>query len=235
MKAKAILIVLIVLASGSQAEGQNRGKRITVTGTVTDVGMSPVYGALIVIDGQDSGITTRKNGTFKIKIRPGVESVGVYTSNMGSALTRFEGQTKIDFVLDGTEALLNFKPELPEGEMQIDVGYGTVKRKNLTTDVGYIDAQEDAYASYTNIYDMIQGRVPGVQVNGTKITIRGISSINSGTDPLMVVDGVVVSSIDNINPREVKSISVLKGSDASIYGTRGANGVILITLTGTRR
>jgi TonB-dependent SusC/RagA subfamily outer membrane receptor len=235
MQAKAILLILMVLMAGSHAEGQKRGKRLTVTGTVIDTAMSPVSGALIVIDGQDSGITTRNNGTFRIKIRPDVRSVGVYTSNIGSALTLFEGQSKIDFVLDGTEALLNFKPELSEGEMQIDVGYGTIKRKNLTTDVGYIDAQDDAYASYTNIYDMIQGRVPGVQVNGTKITIRGIGSINSGTDPLLVVDGVVVSSIDNINPREVKSISVLKGSDASIYGTRGANGVILITLRGTNR
>lgn len=235
MKAQAILLVLMILLAGSQAEGQKRGKRMTVTGTVTDVEMSPVSGALIVIDGKDSGAMTRKNGTFKIKIRPDVESVGVYTSNLGSALTLFEGQTKIDFVLDGTEALLNFKPEVSDDEMRVQIGYGSVKRKNLTTDVGYIDAQDDANVSYTNIYDMIQGKVPGVQVNGTKITIRGISSITLSTDPLFVVDGIVVGSIDHINPRDVKSITVLKGSDASIYGTRGANGVILITLMGTER
>ena len=110
-----------------------------------------------------------------------------------------------------------------------------MKKKNLTTDVGYIDAQDDSNASYTNIYDMIRGKVPGVQVTGNKITIRGVSSINSSTDPLLVVDGVVVYTIDNISPRQVKSITVLKGSDAAIYGSRGAAGVIMITMMGTGR
>ena len=79
---------------------------------------------------------------------------------------------------------------------------------------------------------MIRGEVPGVQVVGTQILIRGMSSINSSNDPLLVVDGMPVSSIDNISPRQVKSISVLKGSDAAIYGTRAAGGVILIDLKG---
>ena len=72
-------------------------------------------------------------------------------------------------------------------------------------------------------------RDPSVQVNGNKIVIRGVNSINS-TDPLFVVDGIVVSSIDDISPSMVKSIEILKGSETSIYGSRGANGVILITL-----
>jgi TonB-dependent SusC/RagA subfamily outer membrane receptor len=82
---------------------------------------------------------------------------------------------------------------------------------------------------------MIQGKVPGVDVVGNKITIRGVGSLNLSSDPLFVVDGVAVSSIDNISPREVKSITVLKGASAAIYGTRGANGVILITLIGSGR
>jgi len=88
---------------------------------------------------------------------------------------------------------------------------------------------------YTNIYDMMRGRVPGVSVSGNKITVRGVNSVNMGTDPLFIVDGVTVSSIDNISPQMVKSISVLKGPEASIYGTRGACGVILITLVGSNR
>jgi TonB-dependent SusC/RagA subfamily outer membrane receptor len=75
--------------------------------------------------------------------------------------------------------------------------------------------------------------VPSVQVNGTKITIRGVNSVNS-TDPLLIVDGIVVSSIDDIIPSMVKSIEILKGSDASIYGSRGANGVVMITLIGNQ-
>jgi TonB-dependent SusC/RagA subfamily outer membrane receptor len=235
MKAKAILLVMILLVATIQAEGQKREKLITVTGTVTDTEMYPVGGALIVIDLQDSGTKTRKNGTFKIKVRPEVRSIGVYTSNMGSAVTIFEGQQKIDFVLDGNEAMVNFAPVVREGDTQVDIGYGTVKKKDLSTDVGYIDGRTVDNASYSTIYDMIQGRVPGVDVVGNKITIRGVGSLLLSSDPLFVVDGVAVSSIDNINPREVKSISVLKGASAAIYGTRGSNGVILITLIGTNR
>lgn len=232
---RIVLILLIALVAGSQAEGQKKSKLMTVTGTVTDTDMSPVSGALIVVDGRGTGFFTKKDGTYRIKIKPDVQSLGVYTSNLGSAMSLFEGQGVMDFVLDGTERLKNYVPEMAEGDRRIDIGYGTVRRKDLTTDVGFIDAQDNANASYTTIYDMIRGKVPGVSVTGTKITIRGLNSINSSTDPIFVVDGIIVSSIDNISPRQVKSISVLKGSDASIYGSRGANGVILITLVGSER
>ena len=83
---------------------------------------------------------------------------------------------------------------------------------------------------YRDIYEMIQGKCAGVQVTGRSITIRGKNSINLSTEPLFVVDGVAVEDVSHINPREVKNITVLKDSAASIYGVRGANGVILITL-----
>ena len=77
---------------------------------------------------------------------------------------------------------------------------------------------------------MLRGEVPGVQVNGTSIRIQGASSLTLSTEPLFVVDGVTVNSIDHILPQMVKSIQVLKGSSAAIYGSRGANGVLLINL-----
>ena len=226
---------MIAMVSGGQAEAQKKGKMMTVTGTVSDTTLSPVVGALIVVDGLDTGVTTTKSGTFKIKVSPDASSIGAYTTNLGSALTMFEGQDQITLVLDSTQVLKNFVPVMAEGEQDIEIGYGTVKKKNLTTDVGYIDAQDDSNASYTNIYDMIRGKVPGVQVTGRKITIRGVNSINPSTDPLFVVDGVIVNTIDHISPSQVKSITVLKGSDAAIYGSRGAGGVIMITMLGTGR
>lgn len=235
MKARILILIMIALVAVGQAEGQKREKLITVTGSVSDTTLSPIVGALIVVDGLDTGVTTGKNGTFKVKVRRDALSIGAYTTNLGSAITLFEGQDKITLILDGTQVIQDFVPRWPEGDMEIDIGYGTTKKKNLTTDVGYIDAQDDANASYTNIYDMLRGKVPGVQVTGNKITIRGINSINSSTDPLFVVDGVVVNSIDHINPRQVKSITVLKGSDAAIYGSRGAGGVIMITMVGAGR
>jgi len=92
-----------------------------------------------------------------------------------------------------------------------------------------VDFQDSPYASFQNIYDMIRGRFPGVEVSGTSIRIMGSSSLNVSTEPLFVVDGVIVNSIDDISPQNVKSIEVLKGPDATVYGTRGANGVIIIT------
>ncbi len=230
-----MIFIMIALVVSSQAQGQKKAKLITVTGTVKDTTLFPVAGALIVVDGQETGEITGNQGNFRVKIRPDAATVGAYTVNLGSALTLFEGQSEITFVLDGTEALKNFKPESADDDMDIQIGYGTVKKKNLTTHVGYIDGQDNANSSYTNIYDMIRGKVPGVQVTGNKITIRGVSSINLSSDPLLVVDGIVVNSIDNISPRQVKSITVLKGSDSAIYGSRGANGVIMITLLGSER
>lgn len=230
-----MLIIIVALVAVTQAEGQKKVKLITVTGTVTDTTLTPVAGALIVVDGLETGSTTNNHGTFKVKVRPDAATLGAYTVNLGSAMTMLEGQVDITLVLDGTEALKNFKPESSDSDEDIQVGYGTIKRKNLTTDVGYIDGQDEANSSYTNIYDMIRGKVPGVQVTGNKIIIRGVSSINLSSDPLLVVDGIVVNSIDNISPRQVKSITVLKGANSAIYGSRGANGVIMITLVGSER
>lgn len=115
----------------------------------------------------------------------------------------------------------------------VDIGYGTSKKRNLTNSVSKLDINEKEIGGYSNIFDYLRGRVPGVMVNGrgpnATVQIRGISSINCPTDPLYVIDGVVVNDISNINPNDVKSVSVLKDASASIYGSRGANGVIIIT------
>lgn len=119
--------------------------------------------------------------------------------------------------------------EVLDSEQAIEVGYGTEVKRNLTRSVSEVKIDQNAI-TYRDIYEMIQGKCAGVQVMGDKILIRGINSINSSTDPLFVVDGQPVTDISHINPNDVKSISVLKDSAASIYGNRGANGVIIITL-----
>jgi TonB-dependent SusC/RagA subfamily outer membrane receptor len=119
----------------------------------------------------------------------------------------------------------------PRSEEIVDVGYGKEVRGNLTTAVSSVDVDTYANTSYRNIYEMIAGKCAGVQVEGNKITIRGINTVNAGTDPLFIVDGAAYNSIDWVNPNDVKSIDVLKDAgSASIYGVRGANGVIIINL-----
>lgn len=121
-------------------------------------------------------------------------------------------------------------------EDSIYVGYGHVKRKNLTTAVSKVEVDELQMRGYTNIGEYLKGRVPGLMVTklgtGYKYQIRGISSINAPTDPLFIVDGMEVANIDDINPYDVERVEVLKDASASIYGNRGACGVIVITTKG---
>lgn len=117
----------------------------------------------------------------------------------------------------------------------VDIGYGQAKNESLPYAVSTLEMKEVDKTSYTTIYDYLEGRVPGVQVvkTGTataSVYIRGVSTINGSPDPLFVVDGVTVSDISYINPRDVKSVTVLKDASAAIYGVNGANGVIVIKL-----
>lgn len=111
------------------------------------------------------------------------------------------------------------------------MGYGVeVSEDNKTCSVSSVPVDDKAYF-YTDIYEYIKGRVPGVIVNGHSIIIRGIGSINSSNEPLYVVDGSTMEDISWISPCNVKSIDVLKdGSACALYGSRGANGVIVIRL-----
>jgi TonB-dependent SusC/RagA subfamily outer membrane receptor len=140
-----------------------------------------------------------------------------------------KGQSVVNFSLSINSLAESNQLKNTKGEEEVNIGYGTVKRRDLLTPVEKINGKDTKYESYLNIYEMLRGK-PGVQVTGTNIKIQGASSFMSGTEPLLVVDGIVVSTIDGIQPQMVKSIEILKGSSASIYGSRGANGVILIDL-----
>jgi TonB-dependent SusC/RagA subfamily outer membrane receptor len=227
-----ILLVIFSLIISENIEGQKNNKKNIVSGFVTDVNNQPVADAMILMDRQQTSVATNKKGFYKVRITPETRMIGVYSSGKGSAEAPVEGGPVIDIVLYGTFAIQGFIPETQEGEELVNIGYGKVQKKDLATSPGHIDGTDIKYSSYTNIYDMIRGEVPGVQVMGNQIIIRGVNSINSGTDPLFVVDGMAVPSINHISPRDVKSITVLKGSDAAIYGTRAAGGVILIDLKG---
>lgn len=116
-------------------------------------------------------------------------------------------------------------------QKEYNLGYGiVVNDANKTESVATVPV-DNSLSSYRTVYEYIQGRVPGVQVKGDKIYIRGINSVNSSTDPLILVDGSVCEDISWINPGDIKSIDVLKdAASCALYGTRGANGVIIINL-----
>lgn len=228
MRFKVILLIIILICSSHISFGQKTNKKITITGIVLDAKQKPVEGATIFIDKVKTNSVTNQKGYYKVKVSPGANEILVFTLFNGASEEVINGRTSIDFILTGKSTENEGKDKTGDNEV-VNIGYGTSQKRDVTTSVGMIDGQDPKFASYQSIYDMIRGRVPGVEVVGKSIKIMGSSSLNISTEPLFVVDGIIVNSIEDILPQDVKSIEILKGASASVYGTRGANGVILIT------
>lgn len=227
MKRTHIYLLVITFIFSTSLVAQNSGKKVTITGIATDMNNQPIANAVILVDTKNSGVMTDSQGMYKIKVKPGATRIAVLQLSGGQAEEEIAGRTVINFKFgdfNTTEA-----KDQP-GDKIVNIGYGYTAKKDMTTSVRQIDASLGKNATYSNIYEMLRVD-PSVQVSGNKVIIRGAGS-NISTDPLFVVDGVVVQNVDNISPQLVKSIEVLKGADASIYGARGANGVIMITLIG---
>jgi TonB-dependent SusC/RagA subfamily outer membrane receptor len=222
-----LIIVIFIL---SPSAGQNANKKIKITGVVLDANQTPVEGAIVFIDNKKTNSLTDSRGFYKVKVSQKAKMITVFTFKNGASEVAIDGRITINFALTGTGISQKTENNKTQNDETINVGYGSVKKKELTTSVGKINGHNHKFASYQNIYEMIRGEVPGVQVYGKSIMIQGPSSINLSTEPLFVVNGIPVTSIDEISPQMVKSIEILKGASASIYGSRGSNGVIIITL-----
>jgi TonB-linked SusC/RagA family outer membrane protein len=205
----------------------------TITGKVTAKGEGPVPGANVVVRGTTMGAMTTLDGSYSIKV-PGPTAVLVFSSigYVTQAIT-VGSQTTIDVeIVSDVKAL----------EEVVVVGYSTRIKDQLTGAVSSITEKDLKASSAPSTISRLQGQVSGVNVTTSNvpggdatIRIRGVGTIND-PDPLYVIDGVPVGPGNNINPSDIESISVLKdASSAAIYGSRGANGVVLITTKrGTR-
>ncbi len=208
--------------------GQNKSQvRKKVTGFVKDQNGEPIIGANVVEKGTTNGTITDVDGRFSLDI-PFKGTLLVSYIGYTSRELMIENQTNIEVqLIEDTEAL----------DEIVVIGYGTVKKKDLTGAITQIRAEEITQANSPNIGTALQGKIPvdigGVWKPGSNptIEIRGISSITGSNDPLWVVDGIPMqSSSVNLNPNDVQSIDVLKDASASaIYGARGSNGVIIVT------
>jgi TonB-dependent SusC/RagA subfamily outer membrane receptor len=234
MNTKIILILLVALTVFTALSGQQSNKKITISGLAVDQANNPVANAIIFIDGVMTSQYTDDKWFYKIKIKYGNTKIGILTKKNGLIEETINGRTTINFTLAGTAATKNENKDKSADEEKVNIGYGSVDKKDLTQQVNKLDAKNTRFASYTNIYDLLRGEFPSVRVTGTSINIQGSFSFNAGTEPLFVVDGVAVSSIGEIPPQMVSTIEILKGASASMYGTRGSNGVILITLIGSK-
>ena len=231
MKSILFLLILFIVAPATLLPGQEPTKKITVTGVVTDKNQKPVAGVTVFVDNKSTNKVTNNKGVYKVKVMSDSKSISILSVSGSMAESPIDGKKEINFSLPIDAVEESKKMNNKEGEEEVNVGYGTVKKKDLNSNVGKVDGINSKYATYKDIYEMLRNQ-PGVQVSGTTIKIQGATSLMSSTEPLYVVDGIVVNSIDYIQPVTVKSIEILKGPSASIYGSRGANGVILITLIG---
>lgn len=232
MKTKAFLLVIFSLTLSFSSFAQNSGKKYYITGQVLDVNNKPVSGATVLIDNKSTDVSTDENGMYKVKVKADAVLISIFNLASGVVNAEINGRTVINFKLENVVPPTNAVNQDNNDNEEVNIGYGTASKKDLTTNVGTVDGKKNKYATYQNVFELIRGEVPGVEVNGNKIRVRGVGTINGLSDPLILVNNVEVSieSIGSIDPRMVKSINILKGSDASIYGSRGGNGVILITM-----
>jgi TonB-dependent SusC/RagA subfamily outer membrane receptor len=228
MKIKIILLVFLAAFTITDMNAQKSNKKITITGTVLNADKAPISNAIIMIDDEKTNYVTDADGKYKIKVKPTASKIGIFTFTNGTFEDSIKGRTLIDFNFGASKNQLPAETAVAPGEQGVNTGYGMVKQKNLTTNVQKIDGSNKKYASYTSIYDMIRREYSGIKISGTSAVIQGNSDLFGSVTALIVVDGVTMDEIPDIPPTSVKSIEILKGTAASIYGSRGYGGVIII-------
>lgn len=203
---------------------------VTVRGQVVDEAGEPIIGANVVVEGTTNGMITDLDGNFSLKCPAGSTLKASYIGYLSRSVKVTANMPALKITL---------KEDAETLEEVVVVGYGTMKKSDLTGSVASVNAEEMMKRNPVNLGQGLQGAAAGVTVirssgdpeGGFSIRIRGVATVNGSADPLYVVDGVQVgNTIDFLNPNDVESIEILKDASATaIYGTRGANGVIMIT------
>ncbi|MES2458016.1 MAG: TonB-dependent receptor [Bacteroidota bacterium] len=227
----AILLILLLPFSWARASTiAGQGRAITIKGTITDQTGGAMPGVSVVLKGTKNGTMSDADGKYTLTV-PDRSATVVFSYTAYKTIERQIGdELIIDVVMTEQSNQLN--------EVVV-VGYGEVRRKDLTGAVSSVNAAQISQQPVTNVLQAIQGRMPGLMITNTStrpgstpsVFIRGKRSISGGSDPLYVIDGMpFLGSINDISPADIESVDVLKDASATaIYGARGSNGVVLIT------
>lgn len=223
--------IAAIIAIPSPIYAQQPFDDVTITGTVINVEGEAVVGATVILKGHTGrGTATDVNGKYSITVPQGSTLI---ISFMGYEEKEVELQPDIS----------DYLTTLNEAQTRINdvviVGYGEIKKSDLTGSVSVVGERSFYDQPVKNVSEILQGRSSGVEVTtisgmpgaSTKVRVRGTTSINKSSDPLYVIDGIIsTSGLDGINPQDIASMQILKdASSTSVYGSRGANGVVLIT------
>src|SRR5690625_5001688 len=224
----SLLILLIIMLLGTAHAASAQDAQHQVSGTVVDMDGEPMAGVNIAVQGTTTGTSTDSEGEFTLTV-PDENSTLVFS---------FVGFDTQETPLDGRD-FVEETLELDTAQLDdlVVVGDGTQRRSEITGSVGMV-SMDDLEQPSVNALQSLRGKVAGVNIftnsgsptGSNRVVIRGVNTINASSEPLYVVDGVVLENIDLLNPNDIESVEVLKdASSTAIYGARGANGVILIT------
>jgi TonB-linked SusC/RagA family outer membrane protein len=240
-------ILLMLLTNQTQAQSATPGAGIVISGKVNDEAGKPVAGATVQVKGTGDYTTiTREDGTFKITVSKGDAVLMVSHIEFETQEVPINNQTTLTVSLRGNKKTL---------DDVVVIGYGTQRKRNVTGAVANFDATRLTERPVNRVDQALVGQMAGVAVKqttgalgkGMSVQVRGTGSITAGNEPLYVIDGFPLSTaapngsgnfalgnpLDNMNPNDIESVQVLKdAAAAAIYGSRAANGVVLIT---TRR
>ena len=219
-----LTLSLVIMVSCISLQAQN-----TITGSVGDQNTSQsVFGVSVTVKGTKNATITDVDGNYKLNV----------ADTNATLVFSYIGYVTVEEAIAGRQVInVLLKEENNTLNEVVVIGYGTVKKSDLTGAVGALKSKQLDAQSNTNLGSAIQGKIAGVTVesaggapgSGTRIQIRGAGSLNNN-NPLILVDDIAVASMNNLNPNDIESIQVLKdASAAAIYGSRAANGVILIT------
>lgn len=224
---KQFTLIMLFVVSAFSAFSQTR----RISGTVTDSTTGTALpGVTVRILHSQAGTQTDARGNFSLEA-PSAGSVVLQFSYLGY-------ETREKAISGSTASVVPLSPHINNINEVVVVGYGEVKKRDLTGSVVSIKGEEVTKVPTTNVMESLQGKIPGADIvrsngssnSGTSVLLRGHRSLAGGNDPLYIVDGAIYSHIEDINPSDVQSVEVLKDASATaIYGSRGANGVIIVT------
>jgi len=219
-----VTIGLLLLFSSLSLMAQER----TVRGVVKDTYGEPVIGANVMVKGTNIGSATDMNGSYSITAPSSATTLHV----------SYIGLRETEVPITGNVVNITMEEDVSSLDEVVVIGYGTMKKRDLTGSVSSVNAEIISAVPVASAVEAITGKMAGVQVMTTegspdaemRIRVRGGGSITQSNDPLFIVDGFPVSTISDIPPTDIESIDVLKdASSTAIYGSRGANGVVIVT------
>lgn len=221
---KRVLLLFLVLSLSAMTWAQNR----TITGVVKDATGEAIIGASVVAKGTTVGTVTNLDGAYSLAV----------PQNAKILIISFVGMTTQEVEISGSVVNVTLKDASKDLDELVVIGYGVVKKRDLTGSVSSIKAEDIAKSTSSNAMQAMQAKVPGLDIRqsdgqaGSRLSInlRGNRSITASNSPLILVDGIDYGSTLDLNPSDIESMEVLKdASSTAIYGSRGANGVIIIT------